>query len=78
MKKHHDEFQQNCVGAAMVMSSVLLRMALRSLLFIAPMPMPHKVVGTLSEGEDWCFGRLRSAGVTPPLLMTSFGANADL
>ncbi|MBC7173876.1 MAG: hypothetical protein H5U40_15655, partial [Polyangiaceae bacterium] len=46
------------VGYAFVISSSLVRGALTAILWLAPMPAPHRVVGTVGEGEAWLRGLL--------------------
>ena len=64
IKGHQEEFGHLCLGVGMVTPSILLRMALRSLLMLAPLPMPHKITATRREAEAWCRRQLIRGGVS--------------
>lgn len=51
-----------CVGAAFVITSPVVRGGLTAILWVAPMPHPHIIVGAQAEAEAWCRQRI-AAGV---------------
>ena len=50
-----------CHGGAFAITSRVIRGALTAILWLAPLPFEHTVVGTIEEAEDWVARRLRMA-----------------
>ena len=53
-----------CLGGSFAITSTLVRGALTAVLWVAPFPFPHIVVGSVAEAEDWLRDRLASGGVS--------------
>jgi hypothetical protein len=68
LKQHRDVIERFSCGSAFVIKSALVRGGLTAILWLAPIPGAHTVVGTVAEAEAWALGRLRDAGValSPP------------
>jgi len=58
MKQHRQTMEERVVGVAFSLPSTLMRGVLRGILMLQPMPCPHTVVGTESEGVSWIKARL--------------------
>lgn len=58
MKNNRDKIAERVVGVAFSLSSPLMRGVLRGILMLQPMPCPHTVVATESEGVSWVKARL--------------------
>ena len=58
MKNNRDKIAERVVGVAFSLPSPLMRGVLRGILMIQPMPCPHTVVATESEGVSWLKARL--------------------
>lgn len=58
MKNNRDKIAQRVVGVAFSLPSPLMRGVLRGILMLQPMPCPHTVVATESEGVSWVKARL--------------------
>lgn len=71
MKNNRDRIAERVVGVAFSLPSPLMRGVLRGILMLQPMPCPHTVVATESEGVSWVKARLwtdhvkRMKGGTP-------------
>ena len=61
MTRQRATIQRGCAGIAFVLPSRLLRGMLTAILWIQPLPAPHRVVGTTEEAETWCHARLAEA-----------------
>jgi hypothetical protein len=66
LKKYRSIIQEYSCGSVFVIRSPLVRGALTAILWIAPIPGAHTVVGTLEEAERWAVERLRAEGVPWP------------
>ncbi len=66
MKKHADITRKNCVGIAFVMNSTVVRGVLTAVLWLSDMPSPYRVVGTMSEAEEWCEEQFAMHGLRLP------------
>ena len=58
MKNNRDKIAERVVGVAFSLPSPLMRGVLRGILMLQPMPCPHTVVATESEGVSWVKARL--------------------
>jgi hypothetical protein len=58
MKDHRDQMAERVVCVAFSLPSPLMRGVLRGILMLQPMPCPHTVVATESEGVSWVKARL--------------------
>jgi hypothetical protein len=58
MKNYRDKIAERVVGVAFSLASPLMRGVLRGILMLQPMPCPHTVVATESEGVSWVKARL--------------------
>lgn len=58
MKAERDAITERVVGVAFALPSPLMRGVLRGILMLQPMPCPHTVVATESEGVSWLKARL--------------------
>lgn len=65
MRENSGMLSTYCLGVAFAIDSVLVRMILREMLLVQPMPMPHVVFATVEEAERWCRERLRRADAQP-------------
>jgi hypothetical protein len=61
MKQHHDRFADRCLGVAFAMESVLVRMILKGILMVQPMPTTHVVCPTVEQAQAWCQEKLKAA-----------------
>lgn len=61
---HAETFTRLCVGEAFVITSPLVRAALKAVLFFAPPPHPYAVVSTVEQGTAWIRARLDEVGST--------------
>jgi len=66
LKDLKDTIPDACMGTALVIKSPVIRLALNITLSVAPMPIPHKIVGTVEEGMDWVLEQLSKAGISAP------------
>ena len=53
MLKHDAEMRFKTAGVAFVITSALVRGGLNAVLWLAPLPCPHKIVGTMEEAQAW-------------------------
>jgi hypothetical protein len=58
MKESRQLMERRVVGVAFALPSPLMRSVLRGVLMMQPMPCPHTVVATESEGLSWTKARL--------------------
>ncbi|GAB4207499.1 MAG: hypothetical protein OHK0013_25190 [Sandaracinaceae bacterium] len=63
MEKNEEALARYSAGSAFVITSPLVRGTLTAILWLKPLPVPHVVVGTFAEAEQWCRDRLRARGV---------------
>jgi hypothetical protein len=61
IKEHHDELRRASIGVALVMTSPLARGILKAVLWMQPMPQPHKVCSSVEEALRWVAGRFADA-----------------
>ena len=66
MKSHAERIREKSLGVALVVTSPILRGILRAILWIQPMPQPHKVFGDIPSALAWLSERLASAGLRMP------------
>jgi hypothetical protein len=66
MKKHADITRTNCVAIAFVMNSAVVRGVLTAVLWLSDMPTAYRVVGTVSEAEEWCAEQYAAHGLSMP------------
>jgi len=66
----------SCLGIAFVIPSPLVRGALTAIFWVAQMPIPHTVHGTLSQAVGWATARLDEFGVELPAKLRKHGAAA--
>ncbi len=65
MESYQQKLKRLCVGAAFVIPAPLVRGALIAMLWVQPLPFPHKVVADVAAADAWCLQQLNGAG--PPL-----------
>jgi len=58
IREHRELMTERAVCIAFALPSPLMRSVLRAILMLQPMPCPHTVVGTESEGVSWVKARL--------------------
>ena len=63
IREHHDELRRASLGVALVMTSPLARGILKAVLWMQPMPQPHKVCSTVEEALAWVAGRFADARI---------------
>jgi hypothetical protein len=63
IKEHQDELRRASLGVALVMTSPLARGMLKAVLWMQPMPQPHKVCATVEEALDWIKARFVEARI---------------
>lgn len=63
---HEQEIRSFCVGLAFVLPSVVMRGALRAMLWMQPLPVPYRVFATVPEGFEWTQAILGEAGLEVP------------
>jgi hypothetical protein len=66
IKKHEPLIRQYSIGAAMVITSPVVRGMLKALLWMQPMPQPHFVGGTTEVALSWLRECFRSQNVNWP------------
>lgn len=54
MRNDFTRIQSLCVGGAFVIPSPLVRGGLTAMLWVQPLPFPHKLVADLPSAEAWC------------------------
>jgi hypothetical protein len=59
------------LGAALVITSPVVRGMLKALLWMQPMPQPHIVCGTTEEALRWLRDRFRSERIDLPSSLPS-------
>lgn len=62
---HYQRSAVWCVGYAFAIPSTIVRGMLQAILWFSPMPAPHTVVGTRSEGEAWLRAKLANTSEPP-------------
>ena len=66
IKEHEPLLRKYSVGAALVITSPVVRGMLKALLWMQPMPQPHYVCSSTAEALVWLRDRLRAARVALP------------
>jgi hypothetical protein len=66
LKAQTSMLQAYSCGSAFVITSPLVRGVLTAILWVQPLPVPHTVVGSITDAEAWARKRLLAEGVTPP------------
>jgi hypothetical protein len=66
LKRYQEQLRQYSLGTVFVITSPFVRGALTAILWLAPLPNEHVVVGTLAEAEGWAEKQLRAAGLAAP------------
>ncbi len=66
MKTHAAALRANNAGIAFVIDNPVVRGALTAILWLQPMPAPHKIVATPEQGERWLCELLASEGLRVP------------
>lgn len=66
MKQHHDELARYTVAMAFVIDNPIVRGALTAILWLQPMPMPHKLFARVADAERWLVERLGDEGLRVP------------
>ncbi len=59
---HRELLGASCLGIAFVIPSPLVRGALTAIFWVAQMPIPHTVHGTVGQALDWACARLVEFG----------------
>ncbi len=70
IKEHEDELRRASLGVALVMTSPLARGMLKAVLWIQPMPQPHKICSTVEEALEWVRARFAEARIPVDLPKT--------
>lgn len=76
INEHRELLAATCLGVAFVIPSPLVRGALTAIFWIAQMPIPHTVHGTLASAIEWAGGRLAAVDVDLPAPLRVHGAAA--
>lgn len=74
--EHKDLLAASCLGIAFVIPSPLVRGALTAIFWVAQMPIPHTVHGTLSAAIEWAGKQLAAVDVELPAPLRVHGAAA--
>ena len=53
MKDHEDELRHRTAGIGFVMDSQIMRGALTAVLWLAPLPCPHRIFATIGDAMLW-------------------------
>lgn len=64
LQEHDSLLREQFLGAALVITSPFLRLALSTVLHLKPMPMPYVTVYDVPGGLKWAVTRLVEAGLT--------------
>ena len=56
MAEHEALLKKTTMGVALVFDNALMRGALQAVLWMQPMPVPHRVFSTMEEAEGWVEG----------------------
>jgi hypothetical protein len=76
INEHRELLATTCLGVAFVIPSPLVRGALTAIFWIAQMPIPHTVHGSLASAIEWAGGRLAAVDVDLPAPLRVHGAAA--
>lgn len=76
INEHRELLAATCLGIAFVIPSPLVRGALTAIFWIAQLPIPHTVHGTLASAIDWAAARLAAVDVDLPAPLRVHGAAA--
>ncbi len=60
------EVKRLCIGCAFVVSNPIIRITMNFILFLAPPPMPYKVVPRIEDGHVWLSEQFHIAGISYP------------
>jgi hypothetical protein len=66
MKANRAAIARHSVGVALVIPSPMIRGVLKAILWIEPMPQPHKLCAGEAEAVAWLKERLAAAKAPPP------------
>lgn len=61
MKAHDEANRQTCAAFAFVFESALARGLLTAVLWLQPMPAPHRIFSTVGEASSWAAEQARVA-----------------
>lgn len=64
LQAHDHLLREQFLGAALVITSPVLRLALSTILHLKPMPTPYVTVYDVPGGLKWAVARLEEAGLT--------------
>lgn len=64
LQEHERLLREQFLGAALVITSPFIRLALSTVLHLRPMPMPYVTVYDVSGGLKWAVTRLEEAGLS--------------
>ena len=76
-KQHAEKCAQHWLGVGLVLKATPTRFMLSTLLLMAPLPMPYKVVRTVEEGQEYVAKRLIEAGMPLPPALRSYRGRAS-
>ncbi|OJH36844.1 STAS/SEC14 domain-containing protein [Cystobacter ferrugineus] len=62
LKAHETHLRERVLGAGIILSSTLARLALRAILALLPLPSPVLTFSTPEEAESWAAGLRQQAG----------------
>jgi hypothetical protein len=71
IKEHEPTLRKLSLGAALVITSPVVRGMLKALLWMQPMPQPHLVCATPEQALAWLRERFRAADVNLPATVPS-------
>ncbi len=71
-----ERLAKTCVGVAFVVPSPLVRGALTAIFWVAQLPVPHTVHGSIEKALAWAIQQLDQAGMPVPPLLREHGAAA--
>ena len=56
---HSFDLERLCAGVGVVSTNPLIRGTLTAILWLQPLPCPHRLVAALPEAEAWCLRELQ-------------------
>jgi hypothetical protein len=66
MKVNRERVKQKSLGVALVIPSPMIRGVLKAILWLEPMPQPHKLCSNLEDAVSWVHEKLAAAKLPLP------------